>query len=283
MTRQALFAVAMVLAMVGAPLTGAVAAADSTGNGTTLSVGVTQDDDEVAVSVTRNDTGVANASVLVEPVDNDTYAGTGEYATGDDGEVELPAPAENLSVDVTAEADNETATTTAGLVAVEENETDDNGTDSFGKRVSAYILALHNDQNVTRIGPYVAAFVTAENPGNAPDHAGPPAFVLDGDDDNETEDNETDDRGPPAHAGPPEDRGDGAEVNGTGDNETDDRGPPAHAGPPEDRGDDADEEDEDDESDDSETDTEEAETEETDADGEDGPPDDAGPPDRGDS
>jgi hypothetical protein len=278
MTRQALFAVAMVLAMVGAPLTGAVAAADSTGNDTTLSVGVTQDDDEVAVSVTRNDTGVANASVLVEPVDNDTYAGTGEYATGDDGEVELPAPAENLSVDVTAEADNETATTTAGLVAVEENETDDNGTDSFGKRVSAYILALHNDQNVTRIGPYVAAFVTAENPGNAPDHAGPPAFVLDGDDDNETED-----RGPPAHAGPPEDRGDGAEVNGTGDNETDDRGPPAHAGPPEDRGDDADEEDEDDESDDSETDTEEAETEETDADGEDGPPDDAGPPDRGDS
>jgi len=254
MTRQALFAVAMVLAMVGAPLTGAVAAADSTGNGTTLSVGVTQDDDEVAVSVTRNDTGVANASVLVEPVDNDTYAGTGEYATGDDGEVELPAPAENLSVDVTAEADNETATTTAGLVVVEENETDDNGTDSFGKRVSAYILALHNDQNVTRIGPYVAAFVTAENPGNAPDHAGPPAFVLDGDDDNETEDNETDDRGPPAHAGPPEDRGD-----------------------------DADEEDEDDESDDSETDTEEAETEETDADGEDGPPDDAGPPDRGDS
>ncbi|MFT4948828.1 MAG: hypothetical protein ACI9CA_000955, partial [Natronomonas sp.] len=139
MTRQALFAVAMVLAMVGAPLTGAVAAADSAGNSTALSVGVTQDDDEVEVSVTRNDTGVTNASVLVEPVDNDTYTGTGEYATDDDGEVELPTPVKNVSVDVTAEADNETATTTAELVAVEENETGDTGVDSFGKRVSAYV------------------------------------------------------------------------------------------------------------------------------------------------
>jgi len=65
MTRQTLFAVAMVIAMVGAPLTGAVAA-DGTGD---LSVGVSQDDGEVTVSVTQNDTGVANASVLVETVD----------------------------------------------------------------------------------------------------------------------------------------------------------------------------------------------------------------------
>jgi hypothetical protein len=235
MTRQALFAVAMVLAMVGAPLTGAVAA-DSTDAAGNLSVGVAQDDDEVTVSVTRNDTGVTNASVLVETAGNGTYAGAGNDTTDDDGEAELPAPTENVTVDVTAEAGNDTATTTAELAAVEENETDENGTDSFGQRVSAYVHALQDDENVTRIGPLVAAFVTANTPGNAPDHAGPPA-----------------------HAGPPGDRGDDdggddaeeeeeREEDGADDSEKDDeeeaedddekgedddeRGPPEGAGPP---------------------------------------------------
>ena len=273
MTRQALFAVAMVLAMVGAPLTGAVAA-DSTDAAGNLSVGVAQDDDEVTVSVTRNDTGVTNASVLVETAGNGTYAGAGNDTTDDDGEAELPAPTENVTVDVTAEAGNDTATTTAELAAVEENETDENGTDSFGQRVSAYVHALQDDENVTRIGPLVAAFVTANTPGNAPDHAGPPA-----------------------HAGPPGDRSDDAdsetddEGNETvdGSDEGDERGPPAHAGPPGDRGDDdggddaeEEEEREEDGADDSEKDDEE-EAEDDDEKGEDdderGPPEGAGPPD----
>ena len=255
MTRKTLFAVAMVLAMVGAPLTGAVAA-DST-----LAVDVTQDDGEVTVSVTQNETGAGNASVLVETVDeNDTYNGTGNYTADDGGEVELPAPAANVTVNVTATVDNHTATTTTELLAVEENETDDNETAdnetaSFGQRVSAYVHALQDDENVTRLGPHVAAFVTANNPGNAPDHAGPPAFVF-GDDDTETaEDSEDDRRGPPDHAGPPEDRGD-------------DDGDEADDGD-----DSADEEEGDDEDD------EDTEGDDKEDDGERGPPEGAGPPD----
>jgi cobalamin biosynthesis protein CobT len=277
MTRKTLFAVAMVLAMVGAPLTGAVAAADST-----LAVDVTQEDGEVTVSVTQNGTGAGNALVLVETVDNGTYNETGNYTADADGELELSAPDENVTVNVTAEAGNDTAMTTTELLAVEENETDDNETadnetDSFGQRVSAFVHALQDDENVTRLGPHVAAFVTANNPGNAPDHAGPPAFVV-GDDDSEddADDNETDD-------------------NETADNEDDERGPPAHAGPPEDRGDDDgdDEEAEDDADDEEEREEDEADEEEDEADddeesededdddddGERGPPEGAGPPD----
>lgn len=264
MTRQALFAVAMVLAMVGAPLTGAVAA-DSTDAAGNLSVGVAQDDGEVTVSVTRNDTGVANASVLVETVDNGTYDGAGNYTTDDDGEAELPVPTENVTVDVTAEAGNDTATTTAELVAVEE--TDENETDSFGQRVSAYVHALQDNDNVTRLGPYVAAFVTANGPGNAPDHAGPPAFVFD--DDAEEDGNET------------VDDSDGNETVDDSD-EGDERGPPAHAGPPEDRGDDdADDADADgdEETEDSQEDDEDRADDEDDDDDERGPPEGAGPPD----
>ncbi len=266
MTRKALFAVAMVLAMVGAPLTGAVAAADSADAAGNLSVGVAQDDDgEVTVSVTRNETGVANASVLVETVDeNDTYAGDGEYTTDDDGEVDLPAPDENVTVNVTAEAGNDTAMTTAELLVVEENETD-----SFGQRVSAFVHALQDDDNVTRLGPHVAAFVTANNPGNAPDHAGPPAFVF-GDDADDSDDNETADDG-------------STETADTGD-EDDERGPPAHAGPPDDRGDDdgdeaddADDGADEEEGDDGEDEEDDSEDDEDD-DGERGPPEGAGPP-----
>lgn len=94
-----------------------------------------------------------------------------------------------------------------GNETVDENET---GSVPFGMQVSAFVHALignsgddanaTNDSNVS-IGQRVAAFVTANNPGNAPDHAGPK--------------NDTDsDRGKPAHA----DSG----------NET---GKPAHAGP----------------------------------------------------
>ncbi len=229
MTRQALFAVAMVIAMVGAPLTGAVAA-DSAGNATgNLSVGVAQDDSgETTVSVTRNGTDVANASVLVEA--DDTYVGTGDYTADDDGEVELPAPTENVTVNVTAEDDNEMATTTAELDAVEENET-------FGKRVSTYVLALHNDQSVTKIGPHVAAFVTAQNPGNAPDHAGPPTSVT-----GDEADGDSNERGAPAHAGPstdvgpPEDRGDDDEEDAEDEEEDGERGPAEGAGPPDQAG-----------------------------------------------
>jgi len=285
---------------------GLAAAADSAGNtdaGNTLAVGVSQaDDGSATVSVTQNETGVGNASVVVETADNASYAGTGNYTTDDDGTVGLPAPEQNVTVDVTATADNHTATTTADLTVASMNATNMTEFDTFGLEVSAYVSDLLSDENRTGgIGPAVASFVTANNPGNAPDHAGPPAHVtgenesdnethpserqgppadIFGDDENETEDeNETDDR-----RGPPEDRGPDRDDDDENETDNDRRGPPEDAGP--DRDDDAENETEDDET---ETEEPEDETEEPEDDSEDdadsdddddgGRPDDAGPPD----
>jgi len=298
---------------------GLAAAADSAGNtdaGNTLAVGVSQaDDGSATVSVTQNETGVENASVAVETADDGSYAGTGTYTTDGDGTVGLPAPEQNVTVDVTAAADNQTATTTADLTVASANATNATEFDTFGLEVSAYVSDLLGDENRTGgIGPAVASFVTANNPGNAPDHAGPPAHVTgENESDNEThpserqgppagifyDENETDDRrGPPEDAGPPEDRGpdrdDDENETDDDENETEDdenetdeerRGPPEDAGPPEDRDDDAENETEDDEN---ETEEPEDETEDSDDeddgdadsdDGDRGRPDDAGPPD----
>ena len=292
---------------------GLAAAADSAGNtdvGNTLAVGVSQaDDGSATVSVTQNETGVGNASVVVETADTASYVGTGNYTTDDDGTVGLPAPEQNVTVDVTATADNHTATTTADLTVASENRTE---FDTFGLEVSAYVNDLLGDENRTGgIGPAVASFVTANNPGNAPDHAGPPAHVTgeNESDDNEThpserqgppadifddeenDDSETDDRrGPPEDAGPPEDRADD-ETETEDENETEDdrRGPPEDAGPPEDRDDDdAENETEDDENETEDAVEEDEEEDEDDSDddndsddddGDRGRPDDAGPPD----
>ncbi len=307
-------AVGLTLLAVGPGLAAAADSAGNTGAGNTLAVGVSQaDDGSATVSVTQNETGVENASVAVESADNTSYAGTGNYTTDSDGTVGLPAPEQNVTVDVTATADNHTATTTADLSVAPENVTE---FDTFGLEVSAYVSDLLSDENRTGgIGPAVASFVTANNPGNAPDHAGPPAHVtganesddnethpserqgppadIFGDDENGTE-NETDDdrRGPPEDAGPPEDRGPDSDDD---ENETEDdrRGPPEDAGPPEDRDDDdAENETEDDENETEAPDDETEESDDADEDDDDGgngnngnnggnggPPDDAGPPD----
>jgi len=256
-------AVGLALLAAGPGLAAAADSAGNTGAGNTLAVGVAQaDDGSATVSVTQNETGVENASVAVETADNTSYAGTGNYTTDSDGTVGLPAPEQNVTVDVTATADNHTATTTADLSVAPTNATNVTEFDTFGFEVSAYVSDLLSDENRTGgIGPAVASFVTANNPGNAPDHAGPPAAVtgenesddnethpserqgppadIFDDDENETEDeDETDDdrRGPPEDAGPPEDRDDD---DADDENETDDdrRGPPEDAGPPEDRDD----------------------------------------------
>ncbi|MUV51422.1 hypothetical protein [Haloarcula sp. CBA1122] len=305
-------AVGLALLAVGPGLAAAADSAGNTGAGNTLAVGVSQaDDGSATVSVTQNETGVENASVAVESADNTSYAGTGNYTTDSDGTVGLPAPEQNVTVDVTATADNHTATTTADLSVAPENVTE---FDTFGLEVSAYVSDLLSDENRTGgIGPAVASFVTANNPGNAPDHAGPPAHVtganesddnethpserqgppadIFGDDENGTE-NETDDRrGPPEDAGPPEDRGPDSDDD---ENETEDdrRGPPEDAGPPEDRDDDAENETKDDENETEAPDDETEESDDADEDDDDGgngnngnnggnggPPDDAGPPD----
>ncbi|MEF8851364.1 MAG: hypothetical protein V5A28_02945, partial [Haloarculaceae archaeon] len=177
-------AVVTVGAVVG-PAAAVTSAADA-GN-TDLAVDVAQDDG-VTVTVTDNGTGVGSASVEVATVDqNATYNGTGNHTTGENGTVSLPSPTEHVEVSVTATYEGETATTTAVLQAGE-NSTYEN----FGQSISTYVAILNFSSLSGPPGHYVASFAVSNNPGNAPEHAGPP--------ENRTDGNEN---GPPDHAGPP--------------------------------------------------------------------------------
>ena len=139
-----------------------------------LAVSVDQHEDGSATAtVTHNGTAVEDASVDVNATDGN-YTDEGTYTTDVNGTVLLSAPAENVTVDVFAEYDNETANTTATLVVAENSTTEE--FDSFGARVSWFVHQLLGDRGDTRgIGEFVAQFVVENNPGNAPDHAGPSA------------------------------------------------------------------------------------------------------------
>jgi len=208
-----------------------------------VEVGVDQvDDGNATVTVTANNTAVENATVLVETVDNATYAGTGEYLTDENGTVGLPAPEENVTVAVTAEVDNVSATREATLTAVEEEES------SFGQLVSSFIDSLQSDNGTEGgIGHAVSEFVHDNNPAadKIPDHAGPPENGTAPPEHAGPGDNST---GPPEHAGPGGDdkRGPPEHAGPGGD---DKRGPPEHAGPGGDDGDEGDDEEEEDEGD----------------------------------
>lgn len=185
-----------------------------------LSVGVDQDDGgEVTVTVTHNDTAVENASVAVNATDeNATYAGEGSYLTDADGTVDLPAPEENVTVEAVVAYNDTTASTTEDLVAA--SGTGESG--PFGASVSAFVHELLNGTDEQRrIGRMIADWVVTNNPGNAPDHAGPP-----------------EDRGTPAVASNVGDERSGNQTRGQG-NETAGSGsthPGNGHGPPDDRG-----------------------------------------------
>ena len=211
--RTKLFALVAVVGMLGMAAGPGVAAAAAGDSGNTaanepLDVSVTQETG-VSISVTQNGTGVENATVDVAVVGNGTYEDAGTYTTNEKGALLLSAPEENVTIEVTASADNQTASTTADLTVT-------NATNSgvFGQQVSNFVQSLL-DSNETGIGPQVAEFVTANNPGNAPDHAGPPEHAGPGDE-NESE-NETKSNGPPEHAGNDKDKGnDKGNGNGNG-------------------------------------------------------------------
>ena len=213
-----------VLATVGLVLSAlgpgvATVAADTTTD--SLEVEVDQaEDGSATVTVTDNETAAENASVSVEALENGSYNGTGDYSTDENGTVELPAPETGLTVRVNATVDNVTVSTTEDLEV--DNETEEE--DSFGVSVSAFVEGLLSD-DATDIGQQVAEFATQNNPGNAPDHAGPPEDA--GPDSNET--------GPPADAGPDGDDNE-TETNETVEDEeeteeeeTEDGTPPANA------------------------------------------------------
>ncbi|POG56312.1 hypothetical protein [Haloferax marisrubri] len=133
-----------------------------------LSIAVSQDENEsVTITVTEDGEAVENASVAVDG----NYTDAGEYETDANGTVELIAPLQTVTVDVTAEYDGLSAETTAtlqGEVAAD---------DPFGQLVSSFVERLKDTGTDGPLGQAVSDFVTENNPGNAddkrPDHAGP--------------------------------------------------------------------------------------------------------------
>lgn len=180
--------------------------------------------DETTVTVTHNGTAAENATVDVAATDGD-YSGEGNYSTDENGTVILPPPEENVTVEIAAEYEEHNGSITAELLVVGENDTAAN--ESFGQQVSAFVHSLLNGTDEQRrIGLLIANWVVENNPGNAPEHAGPPedagppSFAgPDAADGNETDGNAT-------ASGPPENPGNG---NGNGDNGGG-NGPPDHAG-----------------------------------------------------
>jgi len=136
-----------------------------------LAVDVTDTDGEPLVTVTDNDTGVENASVNVTTADgqNVTYVGEGGFTTDENGTVTLDTAEQNVTVDVVATFENETASTTADLTVADDGDEADEE-QPFGQLVRDFIDRLQDRDG--GIGAAVSDFVTDNNPGNAPDHAG---------------------------------------------------------------------------------------------------------------
>lgn len=149
------------------------------------------------VTVSANGSAVENASVGVETVDdNAAYAGANEsYATDENGTVELHPPGEIVEMNVTAAyrgAEEAVTTTLDSIEAID-------GELSFGQQLQRFKIALNPG---AQAGPEIASWVTENDPGNAPDHAGPKDTAMG-----------EDDRGPTAHAGVDEDGDESADEN----------------------------------------------------------------------
>ena len=117
----------LLIAVVALGAMAGVAAADGH-----LEVAVDKDADGTStVTVTENDTAVENATVNVSVVDpaNESYAGAGDYETDANGSVDLEAPAEDVTVEVTAVSGNDTVTETVDLEAPDGLELDVENTD----------------------------------------------------------------------------------------------------------------------------------------------------------
>jgi hypothetical protein len=187
-----------------------------------LALDVANTDGDPVVTVTDNGTAVENASVTVATAagQNVTYAGEGDYTTDANGTVGIDAAAENVTVDVTASYENDSVSTTVDLTtggAAEEAQ-------PFGLRVQEFIESLQNREG--GIGAAVSDFVTRNNPGNAPDHAGGPGGPDDAN--GNSAKNGSDARGngnAPDHAGNSSKQGRPDKAGNDGK-----QGPPDHAG-----------------------------------------------------
>ena len=183
-------------------------------------------DNDARVTVTDDGDSAANATVNVTVDDgnetitgsngtvdsgNHTYAGIGTYTTDENGTVELPTPDKRLHVTIRATVDNRT--TTAHETLPVDSETDVgpigevNPEQPFGLQVPSFVQRLSNLDDNGTIGQRVAGFVTSNNPGNPPAHAGPGDATAENKP-GSANGMETDGRtGPPAHAGAPDHAG----------------------------------------------------------------------------
>lgn len=247
----------------------AVAGTAATGD-LTVSVDQPAAGDEATVTVTANGTTVTNATVGVATVNDTRYEGNGTYLTGENGTVTLPAPAENVTVNVTASADNSSATTQVTLLA-ESNASSDDGTADdpwavtpdgpFGQAVAEFVHSLLDNGGVD--GRTVSEFVVEHNPGadHRSDDAGPGSEAAE----NASENSESDDGpGSDDHADDASDDHGDADGHGEADEASENgHGPDDTPGSEHAKADDA--EREDGESDDDEGDEEERDAEANDA------------------
>ena len=221
----------MMLSVVGPALAAAQTQEDdTTDDGGDLTVDVREGGNDTVLVVVEDENGsVEGATVTVsaeetedaddETDDNETsdddvedngtsddseteYEGAGTYTTDANGTVELPAPDDGVQLNIGVEDGNRTTSANVTL--------DEGATVPFGQRVSGLVQQILQDDGNTSVGQAVAEFVRGNNPGNAPESAGPPEDRGNGSD---------------AEQGPPEDRGNGSD---------------AEQGPPEDRGGDSD-------------------------------------------
>ena len=145
--------------------------------------------------------------------DNETtYEGTGTYTTDANGTVELPAPDDGVRLNVEVEDGNRTTSADVTL--------NDGTTVPFGQRVSGLIQQILQDDGNASVGETIAEFIRGNNPGNAPESAGPPEDRGNGSD---------------AERGPPEDRGNGSDAErglpgDRGNGSDGERGPPEDSG-----------------------------------------------------
>ena len=198
---------------------------NETENGTTDDE--TDDEEKTDNETTGNET--TDNETDSETADTETdggYAGEGTYTTGADGTVELPAPDDGVRLQVSVDAGDRTTTsevTVNGGVGV-----------PFGQRVALLVQQLLQGDGNVIVGQAMSEFVRGNNPGNAPESAGPPEDRGNGSD---AEQGPPEDRGngSDAEQGPPEDRGNGSDAE-QGPPEDRGNGSDAEQGPPEDRG-----------------------------------------------
>jgi|AntRauTorcE11898_2_1112593.scaffolds.fasta_scaffold02955_2 hypothetical protein len=114
----------------------------------------------------------------VGPVVGAAAPASSDATTAIDGNADFAISSDN-------ETTNDTNTTDGNETDVDENATTENATDfnatsstaaanEFAAKLQQVVANATNDSNVSAPGLVIASYAVANNPGNAPDHAGPP-------------------------------------------------------------------------------------------------------------